>query len=215
MALDPASRDRIADRWAERLGCSPEAFHGSGVTAARSTSPRTVRLLRHADAMVVATPQDADGAAVASVHGLFVLAYVDAAAFSPVPSDARLLAAGDEAAFAAFRARVPDADWRRASPTFRPGRTAGLFRDGDLVATATLGEPPFPDVGVVVAPERRGRGHGRAVVSRVTAAAFEADPGAVVRYRTPASASLALAESLGYERWAASAVLVLDQTGTP
>ena len=71
-------------------------------------------------------------------------------------------------------------------------------------------------MGVVVDPEYRGRGYGRAVVSKITATAFDVDPNAIVRYRTEASlvASVGLAESLGYERWATSAVLVLGQ-GSP
>ncbi|MFC6737666.1 GNAT family N-acetyltransferase, partial [Halolamina salina] len=91
---------------------------------------------------------------------------------------------------------------------------AGLFADGDLVAVATLTHLPFPDVGVVVDPEHRGRGYGRAVVSMITRTAFDVDRDGIVRYRTRDSlpASVALAESLGYERWATSAVLATDQT---
>ena len=217
MALGPQTLDRIARHWAERLDCPPSAFREPGVTSAESPSPDTVRLLRRGDDQRVAVPEDAGGRSVATIHGPFVLTYVDASRFSPVDSAARMLDPGEESAFEGLRERAPADDWRRASPTFRPGRTAGLAENGNLVAAATVTDAPFPDVGVVVAREYRGRGHGRAVVSAVTAAAFDADPGVAVRYRTPASAtaSISLAASLGFERWARSAVLVLTQAGRP
>ena len=69
----------------------------------------------------------------------------------------------------------------------------------------------MPDVGVVVAPEYRGEGIGRGVVSRVLEAAFEEDGSLVPRYRTPeaAGASTAVAAALGFERWASEAVVVI------
>lgn len=241
MSLTPRSRDRIRRDWADRLDCAPTAFEQQGVTLVTPTNDRTVRLLRRGDATVVAAPSpvrdaladrthavarwplvDADGLleraleqrteAVATAHPPVVLAYVDAASFTPVASDARLLEQEDAGVFERLRERIPAEEWARASPTFRPGRTAGLFRDGALVATATLGEGSLPDVGVVVAPEYRNEGLGRAVVSRVLEKAFEQDSGLLPRYRTPetAAASSALAAALGFERWASEAVVVLE-----
>lgn len=243
MALAPDTLDRISRHWAERLDCSPAAFEDPGVTLAESTNERSVRLLRRGDSLVVGAPatvRDAlaasreslrddssatavervladHGIGVDAVRGPYFLGYVDQSTFAPVDSDARLLVGADEPAFERLCERVPDDEWAHASPTFRLGRTAGLFRDGDLVAVATLTHSPFPDVGVVVAPEHRGRGYGRAVVSKITATAFDADADVIVRYRTreSAAASVALAEAVGYERWARSTVLVLDQTGLP
>lgn len=247
MPLAPETLDRIARHWAERLGCSPDAFRETGVTITEHANEETIRLFRRRDSLVVAAPAgvrdeldeqggavfDAElpatepigraladtAAAVDTVHGPYALRYVDESAFSPADSDARLLVGADEPAFERLRERVPESDWARASPTFRPGQTAGLFEDDRLVAVATLTHLPFPDIGVVVDPEYRGRGYGRAVVSEMAATAFDAAANAVVRYRTPAAspASLSLAESLGFERWARSAVLVLDrpQTGSP
>ncbi|KPN31901.1 acetyltransferase (GNAT) family protein [Halolamina pelagica] len=245
MPLAPGTEDRIARHCAERLNCSPAAFEESAATVVESENEGTVRLLRRGDALVVAAPADyrdaladaggailaaelpaADavstalaghtGATVESSYGPYFLGYVDEPSFSPVDSEARLLVGADRSAFEALRERVPDADWSRASPVFRPGQTAGLFRDDALVAVATLTHLPFPDVGVVVDPAHRGRGYGRAVVSKMTATAFSIDAEAVVRYRTreSAAASVALATALGYEQWARSAVLVLDQ-GSP
>ncbi|MFW5911283.1 MAG: GNAT family N-acetyltransferase [Halolamina sp.] len=239
MALAPATADRIARNWAERLGCSPDAFQEPGVTIADPGASESVRLFRRADSLVVAAPtrvrdalagsrallRDVDppatavveravavvGETVEATHGPYVLGYVDEPSFSPAESDARLLVGAEEPAFERLRQRVPPDEWARASPVFRPGRTAGLFVDEDLVAVSTLTHAPFPDVGVVVAPEARGQGHGRAVVSKITTTAFDADPTVIVRYRTRETTpgSVAIAESLGYEYWATSAVHVL------
>ncbi|WP_053948497.1 GNAT family N-acetyltransferase [Halolamina sediminis] len=242
MTLAPDTEDRIARHWAERLDCSPAVFSESGVTVVDTATEGTIRLVRRSDALVVAAPADLQAALVEAadtlsdadlpateavtraladsdtgvdaVHGPYFLGYVDEASFSPVDTDARLLVGADRDAFERLRERVPGEEWARASPVFRPGQTAGLFVDGELAAVATLTHLPFPDVGVVVDPEHRGRGYGRAVVSTITKTAFDVDRNAVVRYRTreSAPASVALARSLGYERWAISAVLVTDQT---
>ena len=244
MTLAPDTEDRIARHWAERLDCWPAAFEDPGATATTNPNEGTVRLIRRGESLVVAAPEavrdpldarretlaDADlpvtevveraladhEASVDAVHGPYFLGYVDEPSFSPVDTDARLLVGADRDAFDRLQERVPEAEWARASPVFRPGQTAGLFVDDELAAVATLTHLPFPDVGVVVDPEHRGRGYGRAVVSTITSTAFDVDRDAIVRYRTLASdsASVALAESLGYERWATSAVLVLDQ-GSP
>ena len=244
MTLAPDTDDRIARHWAERLDCVPEAFADPGVTVTTNPNEGTIRLVRRGETLVVAVPEtvregldthrealaDAElpatevvesaladhNASVDAVHGPYFLGYVDEPSFSPVDTDARLLVGADRDAFDRLQERVPEDEWARASPVFRPGQTAGLFRDDTLVAVATLTHLPFPDVGVVVDPDHRGRGDGRAVVSTITATAFDVDRDAVVRYRTldADAASVAIAESLGYERWATSAVLVLDQ-GSP
>lgn len=211
------------------------------MTLVDPTADRTVRLLRRGDATVVAVDPslrevfasrrhalgrwpliDADGLferaladrpeRVVTARTPTVIAYVDATSFVPAESDARLLEQGDVEAFEALREHVPTEEWARASPTFRAGRTAGLFRGDELVAVATLGEGPLPDVGVVVAPDARGEGIGKGVVSRVLEAGFEHDPGLVARYRTPeaADASTSLAAALGFERWASEVVVVLE-----
>lgn len=244
MTFAPDTEDRIARHWAERLGCSPAAFEEPGVTVAENPNGGTIRLVRRGESLVVAVPpairdsfatdaetlRDAASPAEAAVtdaladtdrrvdrvHGPYFLGYVDESSFSPVDADARLLVGADRDAFEELRGRVPEDEWARASPVFRPGQTAGLFEGDELVAVGTLTHLPFPDVGVAVDPEHRGHGYGSDVVSKITATAFDVDRDAIVRYRTreSLSTSVALAESMGYEHWATSAVLVLDQ-GNP
>ncbi|QKY19605.1 GNAT family N-acetyltransferase [Halolamina sp. CBA1230] len=244
MTLAPDTDDRIARHWAERLDCAPGAFADPGVTVTTNPNEGTIRLVRRGETLVVAAPEtvrdaldthrealaDAElpatevveraltdhDAGVDAVHGPYFLGYVDEPSFSPADTDARLLVGADRDAFDRLQERVTEDEWARASPVFRPGQTAGLFRDDNLIAVATLTHLPFPDVGVVVDPEHRGQGYGREVASKITATAFDVDRDTVVRYRTldSDSASVALAASLGYERWATGAVLVLDQ-GSP
>jgi GNAT superfamily N-acetyltransferase len=239
MALESRTRDTIRAYWADRLDCPQAAFERSGVTFTGSADAETVRILRRGNATVVSSPDRVRGAlaecrdelglrpltstgdvvrtavpdqSVAEVYGPGVLGYVDARAFTPCHSEARLLDEDDEAAFERLRDRTADREWARASPTFRANRTAGLFRNGELVAVGTLGDPPFGDVGVVVDAAHRDEGYAQEVVSRVLAAAFDRGERVVPRYRTPESesASLRVAASLGFERWVSETVVVLD-----
>ncbi|AEN06161.1 N-acetyltransferase GCN5 [Halolamina sp.] len=241
MTLSPSAQRAIRRDWAERFGCNPVAFEQRGVTLVDGGPDRSIRLFRRGDATVVAADREVrealescDAAVqrwplvdaigllglslgvpadeVGRAHGPAVLAYVDAGSFTPVKSSARLLKETDAEAFDGLRSRTSAKEWARASPTFRLGRTAGLFRDDELVAVATLGAGPLPDVGVVVAGEARNEGFGRAVVSRVLEAGFQEDGAIVPRYRTPesASASLSLAAAVGFERWASEVVVVRE-----
>lgn len=156
--------------------------------------------------------------ASASVHpvdrvlGPAFYGHADAETFEPIESPARPLAESDAEAFETFRAAIPTEDWVNGGPAFRPGRTTGRFVDGGLVAAAgyEVWDGRIAHLAVVVRPDARGEGHGRAVVSRATELAFEA--GLIPQYRTLDEWpwSVALAEGLGYERFATSAFVVLD-----
>jgi GNAT superfamily N-acetyltransferase len=141
---------------------------------------------------------------VVDVLGPTFYGYVDRETFTPAASAARVLTAGDEAAFGALRRAVSDAEWDAGGPAFTPGETVGLFVGDDLVAVSgrTVWDDLLAHLSVVVHPDHRGAGHGRAVVSLATERAL-AD-GLVPQYRTADAWpwSVALAESLGYERFA-------------
>jgi RimJ/RimL family protein N-acetyltransferase len=114
----------------------------------------------------------------------------------------RPLGAGDRTALEALRLAAGETAW--AHSAIDPDRPPvfGRFRDGVLVAAATLdglGEP-VASVGVLTHPDHRGRGHGRAVVASATRAALDA--GTVAHYQTldANTPSVAIARALGFRR---------------
>lgn len=237
--MERATRRTVASHWADRLGCRAADFEAPEVTVSAADERATIQLFRRGDATVVGAPRTvadrleerADGLAdvpladsgawfrrllaeadrsVEQFHGPTFFGYLDRASFTPVDAGARRLERDDHDAFESLRAAVPAAEWEQADPEFDPGTTAGLFRADALVAAAALGDPPLPHVSVVAHPDHRGEGYGRAVVSVVSEAAI--DRGQVPQYRTADAWpwSVALAESLGYERWATGVLLALD-----
>jgi len=201
---------RVLRRGDATVISSPERIHDRLSARTQDFGQNPLRAVG-VDVRRVLAAEDAEAADVresADVHGPVEHRYVEPSTVSS-QDDARLLDAADEASFEALRERVPDDEWARASPTFRADRSAGLFRDGELVAAATLGDPPFGDVGVVVDTDHRGEGYGQAVVSRVVAATVDRDEEVWPHYRTPvsASASVALANSLGFEHWATEVIV--------
>jgi GNAT superfamily N-acetyltransferase len=173
------------------------------------------------------------GAEVATVHGPAFYGYADADTFEPVDgaseptadvgsadvsetstgrATTRPLTQDDRGAYERFRESVPDAEWSAGGPAFDPGRTVGRVVDGEVVAAAgyEVWAGRLAHVGVVTRPDARNEGHGRAVVSRVTADALDA--GLLPQYRTLEGwpQSVALAEGLGYERFGTSLSVELD-----
>jgi GNAT superfamily N-acetyltransferase len=138
--------------------------------------------------------------------------YVDPTTFDPVDDEARVLETDDESAFETLRAAVPDEEWANGGPEFRPGETVGRFVD-DLVAVAgyDVWDGLIAHVAVVTHPDHRSSGNGRAAVSLLTDRALDA--GLLPQYRTSDAWpwSVALAEGLGYERFATSYRGVCDR----
>lgn len=109
----------------------------------------------------------------------------------------------DESALASLQERVPEEDWRESGFADGPPLTFGLHEDGVLVAASNLhlfGDRPR-DVGVLVAPDARGRGLA-AVVARHAASLAVREHG-LARWgaRNTNVASLATARHLGFEPW--------------
>lgn len=128
--------------------------------------------------------------------------YVDAATFSPPgPCDARRLGPRDADAFARFRSEIADDEWHEGGFAEDMGNvTWGAFEGGRLVAMGNMtdfGGAPA-DVGVVTHPSARGRGIGTRLVGTMVAEALASVP--VVRYRALVgnTASLAIADRLGF-----------------
>jgi GNAT superfamily N-acetyltransferase len=151
------------------------------------------------------------GRSVERVLGPQFVGYVDSGTFRAVDAaDVRRLAdtPADREALAAFHEACPEGSERASR--FDAG-CAVRFRDGRLVAAAAVGvEHGVAGVSVLVRPDCRGAGHGKAVVSTVVADALER--GLVPEYRTLDAwpASVGLARSLGFRRYATSRLALLD-----
>ncbi|WP_267641452.1 GNAT family N-acetyltransferase [Haloarchaeobius amylolyticus] len=238
MALDPGTEHELRSYWAAELGVTADAFADEGVTVGASAGA-DIELLAGDGSLVVGAPEslvpelrnrreelgaldlsDPDAirevvaslASISEVHGPAFLGYTDESSFDPVESGARLLTRVDRPAFDRFREAVPDSDWDAGGPEFVPDRTVGLFHEDRLVAAAgcEVWDDRIAHIGVVTHPAHRGEGNGRAVVSRATEQALAAD--LLAQYRTLDAWpwSVALAEGLGFERFATS---VLAETG--
>lgn len=151
--------------------------------------------------------------AVERVLGPAFWGYTDRESFDPVESEARVLTPDDESAYDAFRARIPDEEWDQGGPQFAPGNTVGLLVGDDLVAASgyEVWDELVAHLAVVTHPDYRGDGYGRAVVSRATENALE--EGLIPQYRTLDEWpwSVALARSLGFDRFATGYLGVAPQ----
>lgn len=231
----------LAAYWTERLGVPADAFETDGVVVGAVGHDDGVQVFARNDAVVVGAPSSlvadcrahidelasvavdepstldrwvaAHVAPVETVLGPAFYGYTDAEHFEPVESTARVLTAEDETAYERFQAAVPADEWDAGGPAFEPGETVGIEAEGRLVAAAgyEVWDERIAHVGVVTHPEYRSRGFGRAVVSRATERALAA--GLWPQYRTLEAWpwSVALAEGLGFERFATGSLVVPAQ----
>ena len=156
------------------------------------------------------------GARVDRVVGPNWRGYVDQQRLRLRPFDnCTRLGADDRAAAHTLRAAVGESDWAEGGFS-EDGLTEvsfGAWLGRDLVAAANL--TPWrtgaDDVGVVTAPQHRGKGYGTVVVSAAVAWALEHVP--VVQYRARSSnrPSLALAARLGFDHYVDNIAIRLIQ----
>jgi RimJ/RimL family protein N-acetyltransferase len=138
----------------------------------------------------------------ATTHGVEVIGPSTHLYLDEDPGASPGVRAPTAAGLASLRQRAGDEDWREAGFDDAPaGRTFGWHDNGELVAASNLnlfGERPR-DVGVLVAPEARGRGLA-AVVAR-HAASYAVREHGLARWgaRNTNLASLATARRLGFE----------------
>jgi len=231
MTLATRTRWTLRRYWADRLGVTAAAFEEAGTSVGQADEPG-IQLFVPDDAVVVGAPdglvesvqrrtdalagaddQDTlrswlDGFdAVGTVLGPTFYGYTDRETFTGDEgraSRARILEAGDEAVFHRLREAVPDEEWDQGGTEFGPGETVGRFVDGELVAVAgfAVWDGLLAHLAVVTHPDHRGEGHGRTVVARATERALA--EGLVPQYRTSDAWpwSVALAQNLGFERFA-------------
>ena len=239
--MQQATERALEAYWTDQLGIPANAFETDGVVVGEASddagvqvfvrdgtiavgapSPLVVDCRAHADELDAVTVEDPAAlerwvetqvAPVETVLGPAYYGYTDAESFEPVESDARVLTAGEEATYDRFRAAVPADEWDAGGPAFVPDETVGVEADGQLVAAAgyEVWDERIAHVGVVTHPDYRSRGFGRAVVSRATERAL--DTGLWPQYRTLEAWpwSVALAERLGFERFATGSLVVVAQ----
>lgn len=122
----------------------------------------------------------------------------------PAGTLTRRLKADDRAAFEAFLDGCSPEDVKRADVRLAHPGLYGVFAEGTLVAAASLIHhgPTVTDVGILVHPDHRRRGHGRRAVA-ATARCEEVGP-RIVQYCTLESntGSLRIARSLGFRLYA-------------
>ncbi|MBA2715734.1 MAG: GNAT family N-acetyltransferase [Propionibacteriales bacterium] len=197
---------RITACFHKGLGDSPGyyvAWRGKGVhvsvphtadpATARSLSSEAVEVLQSIDFW-----QDFAVSRGLQVVGPSTHSYLDA---DPGPVDG--VCTVDRSALAALRGRVDDQDWAESGWQDAPARTFGLYDNGTLAAASNLnvfdGLPR--DIGVLVAPPRRGRGLSETVGRHAASYAIRQHGFARWGTRNANTASLAAARRLGFEAW--------------
>ncbi|WP_231183764.1 GNAT family N-acetyltransferase [Haladaptatus sp. DYF46] len=238
MTLSTSTLGSLVSYWANRLGVDDDAFDRTGVTVG-SADEGGIQMFQRGETLIVGVSEphvvavrkrftDCDSSVVTeenalrrrfdslgtvtAVFGPTFYGYADEGSFVPVASDARLLTEDDATAYEQFRTKVPNEEWENGGPEFNPGRIVGLFDDDELIAAAgyTVWDDFLAHIAVVVHPNHRGKGHGRSVVSRATEQALS--DGLLPQYRTSDEWpwSVALAESLGFERFVTATLVRLE-----
>lgn len=141
-------------------------------------------------------------------------AYIGYAAKAPsAPDFVRSLDEKDLPLAAALRSACPEEEWDHGGSEVGTAPASGAFIGGNLVALAgyEIWEHGIAHISIVTHPEYRGRGYGRAAVAHLMGRAFAA--GLIPQYRTldANTASIRIAESLGFERYATSVAVRLGE----
>jgi GNAT superfamily N-acetyltransferase len=202
--LTPESLATIEQYWAGDLGCRVEDLRGEQLVATRQTGPG-IFIFARSGSVIAATPPSG----LERVIGPAFIGYADAATFQGCDdAGARLLEDSDAQAMRDLRAACADEEWEHGGAA--PRATAvGIFESGELAALASYQRwgDWIAHVSIVTHPQRRGRGLGRRAVSAITRLALRG--GLVAQYRTLVEnrPSLALAERLGFRRYALTLAL--------
>jgi hypothetical protein len=234
MELTAHTRETLREYWADRLGVTPDDFSGEGVTVG-ATDEDGLTVFSCDDAVIIGSPHSmqrvVDGQTeelssfnptagdeirdwysafdrIETVLGPAFWGYTDQEAFKPVKSSARVLESADGSAYASFQEAIPPDEWDNGGPAFVPGETVGLFVDDELVAASgyEVWDELLAHLAVVTRSGQRGHSYGQVVVSRATELALS--DGLIPQYRTLDAWpwSVALAENLGFERFATGVI---------
>lgn len=139
--------------------------------------------------------------------------YTDRAAFQPVQHGAsRVLTQQDVPALEALRAACSALEWEHGGSSFGEQPVVGVHVEGELAAVAgyeVWGEA-IANISVITHPRHRGQGYGKTVVSRLTEEVL--NQGLAPQYRTLEVnvPSMAVAQDLGFERYATTMAVRLS-----
>ncbi len=155
------------------------------------------------------------GDAVETVIGPAYHGYLDEGHFQPVTSATRLLTARDGAALQELEQACLEQEWQHAGISEAQQPVFGLYSRSKLVAAANyqMWAHDVATPGLVVHPDHRGRGYGKAVLS--AAAQHALQDGFLVLYQTLMSnvAAQAVAQSLGFQQYATHVAVRLRDAG--
>lgn len=150
---------------------------------------------------------------VERVIGPAFVGYTDGAAFQPVQQGApRLLTPQDVPALEALRAACSALEWEHGGSSFGEQPIVGIHVEGELAAVAgyeVWGEA-IAHISVITHPRHRGQGYGKTVVSQLTEEVLS--QGLVPQYQTLEVnvSSMAVAQDLGFERYATTMAVQLS-----
>ena len=195
--------------WAADLGCTVDELRGDQLVVTRQDGRSVFVLATRVGVVSVPARVDAQ-----RVIGPAFIGYADASSYRSDGSGARariLDGAGERSAIDELRAAVSAVEWEHGGAA-KADAYAGVFEGARLAALASYerwGER-IAHISVVAHPAHRSRGHGRAAVDALAAAAIAR--GLIAQYRTlmANAPSMAIAQRLGFERWAISLAVRLD-----
>jgi GNAT superfamily N-acetyltransferase len=145
------------------------------------------------------------GGAINQIIGPAYQGYLDAAGFRPADTmGARQLTYVHIPALTRLEEACLSSEWEASGIDYHRPPLFGCFAGTELAAAATLEQrdPISLSIGVIVHPDYRGRGYGKAVVSEATAYALAQMP--IVHYQTLLvnAHSIAIASALGFAEYA-------------
>ncbi len=157
------------------------------------------------------------GYPVERIVGPAFIGYTDATVFEPASRvGVRALGRQDVPALAALRAVCTPLEWEHGGSQLEDRPVMGVYAEGRLVTVAgyQLWDVVIAHISVITHPQHRGRGYGRAAVSRLTEEVLAG--GLVPQYRTLEAnrSSVAIARVLGFEHYATSVAARLSSHAT-
>jgi GNAT superfamily N-acetyltransferase len=155
-------------------------------------------------------------ASVQSLRGTIIgpafVGYADDGTVRQTAGKARLLVSSDERAASELAASCSGPDWEHGGSILGEQPTSGVFVGDRLVALAgyEIWGGSIAHIAVVTDPDCRGRGFARSAVSDIARHALKA--GLIPQYRTLMSntASIRVADALGFQYFGASVVVRID-----